>query len=65
MPPGTVLSYVDSSRKEMIKLIDQFLTRVEQAGCRIQVPKSEIMTTSVHYLGFIIDGEQVKMDPRY
>ena len=62
MPVGSTLAYVDdillhskdASGIQMVQFIDQFLTRVEQSGAKIQVPKTALMKTQVNYLGFIV-----------
>ena len=50
MPLGSTLAYVDNillhskeaSGIHMVQLIDQFLTRVEQSGAKIQVTKTDL-----------------------
>ena len=73
MPVGSTLAYVDdillhskdASGIHMVQLIDQFLTRVEQSGAKIQVPKTALMKTQVNYLGFIVGSSGITMNRQY
>ena len=73
MPVGSTLAYVDdillhskdASGIHMVQLIDQFLTRVEQSGAKIQVPKTALMKTQVNYLGFIVGAAGITMNRQY
>ena len=49
----------------MVQLIDQFITRVEQSGAKIQVPKTALMKTQVNYLGFIVGSSGITMNRQY
>ena len=73
MPLGSTLAYVDdillhskeASGIHMVQLIDQFLTRVEQSGARIQVAKTDLMKDQVNYLGFIVGKAGITMNRQY
>ena len=73
MPIGSTLAYVDdillhskeASGIHMVQLIDQFLTRVEQSGARIQVSKTDLMKDQVNYLGFIVGKAGITMNRQY
>ena len=73
MPVGSTLAYVDdillhskdASGIHMVQLIDQFLTRVEQSGAKIQVPKTALIKTQVNYLGFIVGAAGITMNQQY
>ena len=73
LPIGQVLAYVDDvllhlpdqEGFQMVKLIDQFLTRVEASGARVQVSKSNLMQSKVTYLGYVVGSEGISMDPNY
>ena len=49
----------------MVQLIDQFLTRVEQSGAKIQVNKTDLMKDQVNYLGFIVGRTGITMNRQY
>ena len=73
MPVGSTLAYVndillhskEASGIHMVQLIDQFLTRVEQSGAKIQVAKTALMKSQVNYLGFIVGKEVITMNRQY
>ena len=73
MPIGSTLAYVDdillhskeASGIHMVQLIDQFLTRVEQSGAKIQVNKTDLMKDQVNYLGFIVGRTGITMNRQY
>ena len=73
MPIGSTLAYVDdillhskeASGIHMVQLIDQFLTRVEQSGAKIQVAKTDLMKDQVNYLGFIVGKAGITMNRQY
>ena len=73
MPLGSTLAYVDdillhskeASGIHMVQLIDQFLTRVEQSGAKIQVTKTDLMKDQVNYLGFIVGKTGIAMNRQY
>ena len=73
MPLGSTLAYVDdillhskeASGIHMVQLIDQFLTRVEQSGAKIQVNKTDLMKDQVNYLGFIVGKTGITMNRQY
>ena len=73
MPLGSTLAYVDdillhskeASGIHMVQLIDQFLTRVEQSGAKIQVTKTDLMKDQVNYLGFIVGKAGITMNRQY
>ena len=49
----------------MVQLIDQFLSRVEQSGAKIQVAKTALMKSQVNYLGFIVGKAGITMNRQY
>ena len=73
LPMGTCLSYVnnvlihsqDETGKEMLKLVDNFLSRVEASGARVQISKTSLVQTKVPYLGYIVGKEGIYMNCKY
>ena len=73
MPVGSTLAYVDdillhskeASGIHMVQLINQFLTRVEQSGAKIQVANTALMKSQVNYLGFIVGKAGITMNRQY
>ena len=64
-----VYAYIDDiliytrSREEHLEKIKEVLSRLEAAGLRISLEKSEWLKGEVQYLGYIIGAGVLKMDP--
>jgi hypothetical protein len=60
-----ILIYSDGTREEHISHVKKVLQRLEEAGLRADIDKSEFLVKKTKYLGFIIEvGEGIRMDPR-
>jgi hypothetical protein len=60
-----ILIYSDGTREEHIGHVKKVLQRLEEAGLRADIDKSEFFVKKTKYLGFIIEvGEGIRMDPR-
>lgn len=59
-----ILIYSDGSLEDHRKKVKQVLARLQKAGLQVDIDKCEFETTSVKYLGFIIEaGKGIRVDP--
>ena len=60
-----MLIYLDSSYTDHIEKVYKVVTRLREAGLRLDIDKCKFAAKEVKYLGFIISaGEGVKVDPK-
>ena len=51
------------SEQERRHVLDNVLSRLEDAGVRLKTDKCTFMTRSVNYLGYVIDEQGLQQDP--
>jgi hypothetical protein len=60
-----ILIYSDGTKDEHISQVKKVLQRLEEAGLRADIDKSEFFVKRTKYLGFILEvGEGIRMDPK-